>query len=666
MTFPEISNMNFLRNRHFWLIVVLFSVCGIFHYVEQIGIANTASPSYHFGLVRHTLDRILFLVPVAYAGYIFGLRGGIIASIAALIAMLPRAVGISINPLDAIFETASIFVIGILLSLWLGTRDREKSETHDTLEKLLSGHKILQQYVENERKNEKRLNILNTISNMLSGSLELEELLNKALHTISELMDVEIVMIFYVHEETGKMDLIAYEGVSDNFASVMNGIIVGKGVYGRVVDTGQPEIVEGTARYSGEVRDEFEKMQIRVQLIVPLFIKSKNTGAICVAMRRPRAFTHEDIDLLTAVGNQMATYIENAWLYKKVSQSAQRCLISESNYRRLFENAMDAIWVHDLEGNITSVNQATAQLMGFTIEELREMKVQNNRSAESLVLASQIRRKLFQNEPVEQPYEQRLIKKDGTEAILMLTTTLVTLNGKTTGFHNTARDVTKEKWMQENLRHYVQQITTAQEEERKRISRDLHDVIAQSLYALTRQTDNFVRSNKDLPPDIIMFFTDFDSQLKRILQDVRGFSQDLRPSILDDLGLAATIRWLVNRMEDKSGIMAGLKITGEERRLAPHIELMLFRIAQESLRNVDKHAEASKVDVDLEFGQKNIRLSVVDDGKGFNPPEIIGGLAKYGKLGLEGMRERAQLVGGNLKIESEPGKGTRVTIDLGL
>ena len=625
---------------------------------------GTVAPSFHFGLSRHALDRILFLLPIIYSGFVFGLVWGGATCLAALLVMLPRAILISPVPLDAFLEIGGVVTIGALACLWLSARAKEATKTQAALAELQSAQKILQHHAQIVKRDERQLSILNTLSTMLCGSLELEGLLRKATPMVSELMEVEITLMFSVDEETQELRLVGYEGVSDEFAQAVDRMEVGEGIYGEVAKTGQPMVVEDVSRDLRLTKPEVQKMQIRTQLIVPLILRERISGAICVAMRRPRQFTPDDIHTLTAVGSQIATATENARLYEKERLVAQKLAVSERNLRRLFENASDAIWTHDLAGNITAANKATEELTGYSVEELTKMNARDFLSEESLTLAGQLRRRLFQREPVEQPYEQHLIKKDGTEAILMLATSLVTEDGKPIGFQHIARDVTKERWMQDSLRYYLQQITKAQEEERKRIARDLHDDTAQALYALTRQVDNFVRSNSNLPVDNAAFLKDLREQLGKVLQGVRHFSQDLRPSILDDLGLLATLRWLVDELKKQSGIELDLRVLGFERRLEPHVELMLFRIVQEALRNIVKHAEASKVEVEMDFGEDKIRVSISDNGKGFKLSGDLGDLPRVGRLGLAGMEERARLLGGSLRIQTEPDKGTTVMVEV--
>jgi two-component system sensor histidine kinase DegS len=113
-----------------------------------------------------------------------------------------------------------------------------------------------------------------------------------------------------------------------------------------------------------------------------------------------------------------------------------------------------------------------------------------------------------------------------------------------------------------------------------------------------------------------------------------------------------------------SGIETRVKVIGTERRLPEEVELVLFRIIQEALRNVWRHSQATQAEVVLEFSEKRLKITVSDNGKGFDLPRTIGDLARYGKLGLAGMQERAQLVGATLAVDSQPGKGSTVTIEV--
>jgi len=343
---------------------------------------------------------------------------------------------------------------------------------------------------------------------------------------------------------------------------------------------------------------------------------------------------------------------------RKVAEQALQ--ESERSYRELFEVAPDAIWVHDLKGNILKASKATEKLTGFSAEELARGNVKTLFSEEDLRLAKEVRRKLVKGEAVAQPYEQHLIRKDGTEATLMLTTSPIFSDGQLIAFQNIARDITEEKRMRENLRYYLHEIAGAQEEERKRIARELHDSTAQTLIALLHRLENLMSDKAEVPVREAKALRGIYERIRDVLREVRRFSRDLRPSILDDLGLLPALEWATGELKKENGVEATFKVVGSERRFSPEAELLIFRIVQEALRNIAKHAQASTAEVKVEFEKQKIRVTISDDGIGFQLPENFGDLVHLGKLGLAGMQERVQLLGGNLKLKSKVGKGTTV------
>jgi signal transduction histidine kinase len=216
----------------------------------------------------------------------------------------------------------------------------------------------------------------------------------------------------------------------------------------------------------------------------------------------------------------------------------------------------------------------------------------------------------------------------------------------------------------ENMRFYVRQITEAQEDERKRIARELHDDTAQALIDLSRRLDNLATSSEQLSETMIGRLEEFQELIDSILRGVRRFGRDLRPSVLDDLGLLPALEWLTANLMQGNGIETELKVYGDRRRLSPEAELVLFRIVQEALNNVRRHSQASRVVTTVEFGEGGVRITVDDNGQGFELPGRTGDLATAGKLGLIGMHERADLLDGTLTVRSELGKGTTVTVEV--
>jgi len=468
-----------IRKPSFWLILLVLLLITLPHYHEVLEhpffLTDVITD---LNLDRHAFERILYLAPIVWAGLMFGWKGSLITSLAALACMLPRAAFLSLYPVDALFETAAVFIIGNVAAV--------------------------------------------------------------------------------------------------SFASL---------------------------RKEREYRMELE-------------------------------IAHQDL---------------------------QR---SEQSYRRLFENAHDAIWVQNMEGNIITANEAAARLTGYDMEKLVHMNVMEFLSEEGLELAREVRHKLTQGEVTHGSYDQRLIRKDGTEALLRLSSSLIRSDAEPIGFQHIARDVTEEKRLQENLRFYLQQTTRAQEEERKRISRELHDETVQSLVVLSRQIDTLVSGGKGLSEENRLHLEELWRQTNNIIREIRRLSQDLRPAALDRLGLLPALEWLASDAAEYSGIATKVNILGNEQRFPEEVELLLFRITQEALRNVWRHSQATEAEVKVEFNEDKFRITVNDNGKGFSVPETIGDLARDGKLGLAGMQERTQLLGGTLTVESRPDKGSSVTVEL--
>jgi len=338
--------------------------------------------------------------------------------------------------------------------------------------------------------------------------------------------------------------------------------------------------------------------------------------------------------------------------------------LTEQNYRYLFENASNAMWFHDLRGNIVDANKACEKLTGYTQEELTVMNITRFLvSEEYLSLARKVRCKLLAGESIDQPYEQRLIRKDGTTKIVNMATSSIVIDGEVVGFQHVARDVTEEKQLREKLRLYVQQITRAQEDERKRLARQLHDEVSPPLLLLIQRLDSVASHTRpELSESLKDTLEGLRNQAIEAVEGLRRCAQDLRPRILDDLGLVPAIEWMAEDLAKNHGIDARTEVIGTEQSLLPEVELLLFRIAQEALSNIRRHAEATKALITLKFKKGKFQITISDDGKGFELPETIEDLASISKFGLAGIQERSRLLGATLRIQTKPGEGTQVVV----
>lgn len=215
---------------------------------------------------------------------------------------------------------------------------------------------------------------------------------------------------------------------------------------------------------------------------------------------------------------------------------------------------------------------------------------------------------------------------------------------------------------QAGMQSYIAAVTQGQEEERKRLARELHDDTAQALVGLIQRIKLARRDLDSNPARAAERMNELETLATAAWQGVRHFSEDLRPPYLDQLGLEPAISVLAEQTRARGGPDVSIAISGSPRRLAPDLETAVYRIVQEALSNVRQHAQASHARVEMRFSDSDLTAAVQDDGLGFKPPEIPGALARQGHFGLAGMRERALLVGGHLSVESSPGRGTRVSI----
>jgi signal transduction histidine kinase len=216
-------------------------------------------------------------------------------------------------------------------------------------------------------------------------------------------------------------------------------------------------------------------------------------------------------------------------------------------------------------------------------------------------------------------------------------------------------DVSEEQRRADRADAYAAWVLRGHEEERQRIAKELHDEPVQSLVHLCRQLD--LLAEQSPAGDHRQGVIEVRSLATSITEDLRRIAKGLRPPSLDDLGLVASVRRLTRDLEQRHGLKVDLRISGRRARLPTDTELGLFRIAQEALRNVERHAGAGQVEVGLEFTTRAVRLRIRDDGRGFDSQ---ADWARTGSLGLIGMQERATLLGGELQVESTTGTGTTV------
>ena len=232
----------------------------------------------------------------------------------------------------------------------------------------------------------------------------------------------------------------------------------------------------------------------------------------------------------------------------------------------------------------------------------------------------------------------------------------------------------EEKWRQAERKSYnkleivrqiyLSEVMKAQENERQRIAQELHDDTVQSLLVIANTSNNLANGDYgSLEEEAERCARNISNSVLDVTENLRRLSRDLRPNILDSMGLLPAIRWLVERLNDESKIRTKVELNGAERKLNSGAEVVIFRIVQEAISNIRRHSGATEAVITLDFSPENLKVSIQDNGNGFLLPEIIGDFTAEGKLGLNGMHERAKLINADLHVESGLGKGTIITIE---
>jgi two-component system sensor histidine kinase UhpB len=329
---------------------------------------------------------------------------------------------------------------------------------------------------------------------------------------------------------------------------------------------------------------------------------------------------------------------------------------SEERYSELFENANDAIFTVDVLGNFTSANRACEQLTGYERSETASMHFTEIVAPEYLALVRRaLERKLAGESSAT--YELEIIAKDGRRVPLELSSRPIVRKGEVVGVQGIARNITDRR----RAREALLRLNETREEEAKRIAHALHDAASQLLVAVQIELADLASTS---PPGIKERLRQMSEHLDQVEEHLRRLSHELRPTILDDLGLLPALGLLVEGVSKRTGLpitVAGT--TGG--RLPPAIETALYRTVQEALTNVRKHAHARLAKVELTRENQAVRCTIWDDGVGFDPLRVLGRQGQRG-LGLIGMRERLEPFRGTLDIKSSPHAGTELIVTIPL
>ena len=345
-------------------------------------------------------------------------------------------------------------------------------------------------------------------------------------------------------------------------------------------------------------------------------------------------------------------------------RAAEALRASEKRYRNLFNSIPVGLYRTTPEGLILDVNPAMLEILGYP----DQAALLQSKSLETYIDPDD--RKQFQHLLAEKGFVHdftvQLRRRDERKIWVTINATIVNdPNSQMTYYEGAMADISDRKESEERIHELSQQLMQAQEDERQMISRELHDTVAQDLSVAKMECDLIHNELLDEGLSEAQRIKGISAALQKTISGVRNMAYDLRPPGLEKLGLVETIYRFCEDFTQMWGVPVDFQSAGVKNlKLDYGIQINLYRLIQEGLTNIRKHAIASRVKVKLAAAYPNIILRVEDNGRGFNVQERAASAAQEKRMGLRSMQERITLLNGEIKLQSKPGQGTKVTIKL--
>jgi PAS domain S-box-containing protein len=335
-------------------------------------------------------------------------------------------------------------------------------------------------------------------------------------------------------------------------------------------------------------------------------------------------------------------------------------------FRAVFENAAQGIAIRNLRGRIVEANEKMCSMLGYGPDEIRGMRVSDFTMAEDWEHERQLVRQLKEGRIESFRIEKRFFRRDAS--VFWGDTTVSGLRddrGRLRACVSMTINISDLKRAQQDVRALNQEMMKVQEEERRSIARDLHDHVAQDLSSLGIACETLFDGEASVPEAVRGRLDEMKAVLQTSIHSVRSLAYGLRPPELDRWGLAKTLHEYCRELSERSGLAIDFSSAGfGNLTLSPDAQINLFRIVQEALRNVRKHAKAKRAKVRLVGSFPKIILRIEDDGSGFDVERTLADSVAGKRMGLRSMSERAGLLGGTLTIRSSAGRGTRLRAEI--
>ena len=372
----------------------------------------------------------------------------------------------------------------------------------------------------------------------------------------------------------------------------------------------------------------------------------------------------------------------------KLNEGEEKLRKSEERYRGFIKNSSEAIWAYDLEpplpmdlpvedqfdqlyerAYMTEANDTLARMLGYEKgEELLGMRLDNFQprtdSGSVAYVKDYVRRKFNVTD-----FESTVFGSAGEKRIFLSNILGVIEDGKLLRIWGTSREITKQKQLENelimnknDLHNLAGQLIMNQENELSRLARELHDDLTQQLAVAAIDAGWIEQNFKDLPEPVLQKISSIKNQLIKTSKEVHNMSRDLHPSIIDDLGMVRAVQSECSNFSARTGIAVNFTPKNVPDNISKDIALSIYRIIQEGLSNIAKHANVKNAYVFLERSDHSLIISVRDTGIGFDQTEV----RQQAALGLESIRERARLINGKSSVVSTPGKGTTIEVSIPL
>jgi len=457
----------------------------------------------------------------------------------------------------------------------------------------------------------------------------------------------------------------------ENVGYTVTGIVFsGKQVLRRVKET-QPDLVLIDIMLQGEMDGIEAADQIRSRFNIPVvYVTAYADEKTIEKVKRTEPFGY----ILKPFGDyELRGAIEMALYKHKVESQLKE---SEERNRDLVERAGIGILVHDQEGRFTYFNERFAELFGYSMEEMKKQLIQSLVHPDDIARVMRFHEDRIRGKRVASRYEFKGVRKDDSPIYLEADAVVLKEREKNIGTRLYMWDITERKLAEqaskqaeeklkeseEQLRNLAAHLQSAREEERTNVAREIHDELGQALTALKMDLSWLKNRLGEDQKTLLRKAKSMEKLIDSTIHSVKRISTELRPGLLDDLGLSAAIEWQAEEFQNRTGIECKVVVNPEDIVLDQDRSTAIFRIFQEALTNVARHAEATKVDVRLRCEEDRLELVVRDNGKGIAEEKI----SNPKSFGLVGIRERAASIGGDVEIRGSQNRGTAVTATIPL